>query len=824
MKLFLNLCLCFVFTTPLWAQKRADALKKANTDLESRRVMLPNGWSLTPAGRSLDLGDLPLNIAVSASGNRLAVTNNGQSTQTIQLIDAKNEKVLHSVEIPKSFYGLKFSRDERFLYASGGNDNWILQYAVTGDKLVLTDSLVLGKKMTEKISPVGIEIDDARNLLYVVTKENNSLYSLDLTTKKITHQEKLGHEGYTCVLSPDRSELYISLWGGKKIAVFNTNTRQITHRIDVTYNPNELILNRKGTLLYVANAGDNSVSVIDTKAKRVVEVLDAALYPNSPAGSTTNGLALSADQKTLYIANADNNSLAVFDVSTPGRSVSKGFIPVGWYPTNVRVVGNRLFVANGKGYTSFANPQGPQPVSRGVRSESHLGEIAQPNSRLQYIGGLMKGTLSIIDEPNADLMALYAKKVYGNTPYKKSAELIAEGEPGNPVPMRVGDRNDVPQSPIKYVFYIIKENRTYDQVFGDIREGNGDSTLCLFGEKYTPNQHKLAREYVLFDNFYVDAEVSADGHNWSLGAYANDYLEKTWPTGYGRRGGVTEGLGRREIANNKDGYIWDFCKRKGVSYRTYGVFVDTNKGNIPALDREHVCASFSTYYQQQVKDTTRVGQWKRDFDSLLVANAVPALSTIRLGADHTQGLAVNRPTPYACVADNDLAVGLLVEHLSKSRIWNESAVFILEDDAQNGPDHVDAHRSIALVISPYTKRNFVDHTMYSTSGMLRTIELILGLPPMTQYDAAATPMFRSFTTTPTLTPYQSVPANVDLNARNTAATNSAKRSAQLDFADVDRIDDNLFNEILWKGLRGEEALVPAPRRSAFVRVVKRDDD
>lgn len=249
-------------------------------NLESRRVMLPNGWSLTPAGRSLELGDLPLNIAVSASGNRLAVTNNGQSTQTIQLIDAKNEKVLHSVEIPKSFYGLKFSRGERFLYASGGNDNRILKYAVAGDKLVLNDSLILGKKMTDKISPAGIELDDARNLLYVVTKENNTLYIIDLATKSIAHQEKLGHEGYTCVLSPDRKDLYISLWGGKKVAVFNTDTRRITDRIDVACDPNELILNRKGTVLYVANAGDNSVSVIDTKTKRVLEVLDAALYPH----------------------------------------------------------------------------------------------------------------------------------------------------------------------------------------------------------------------------------------------------------------------------------------------------------------------------------------------------------------------------------------------------------------------------------------------------------------------------------------------------------------------------------------------------------------
>jgi phospholipase C len=357
-----------------------------------------------------------------------------------------------------------------------------------------------------------------------------------------------------------------------------------------------------------------------------------------------------------------------------------------------------------------------------------------------------------------------------------------------------------------------------------MEEGNGDSTLCLFGEKYTPNQHKLAREYVLMDNFYVDAEVSADGHNWSLGAHANDYLEKTWPTGYGRRGGVTEGMGRRGVANNKEGYLWDFCKKKGVSYRSYGVFVDNNKGNIPALDAAHVCSYFDTYYKQNVRDTTRVGQWRRDFDSLLVANAVPAFSSIRLGADHTQGLAVGRPTPYACVADNDLAVGMLVEHLSKSPIWSQTAIFVVEDDAQNGPDHVDAHRSNVLVISPYVKRNSVDHTMYSTSGMLRTMELILGLPPMTQYDAAATPMYRSFTAIPNTVLYTSVPANIDLGTLNVALTPSAKRSEKLDFTDVDRIDDRLFNDILWKGLKGENFQVPAPRRSAFVKVSAEDED
>ena len=805
----------------LLAQKKPNPAQ-LDAALEARRVMLPNGWSLTPAGRSLEVGDLPLNIAVSASGKRMAVTNNGQSTQTIQLIDATSETVLHSIEIPKSFYGLKFSRDEKALYASAGNDNVIRKYAIADNKLVLADSLILGKPWPERISPVGIEIDDDRNLLYVVTKESNSLYVFDLATKAIVHQEKLGHECYTAVLSPDKKELYISLWGGKKVAIFNTDTRTVSATIPVSYNPNELIINRNGTMLFVANAGDNSVSVIDLKTRAVIEVLDAALYPNSPVGSITNGLALSANEKVLYIANADNNCLAVFNVAERGKSVSRGFIPVGWFPTNVRVVNKRIFVTNGKGFTSFANPLGPQPVARNVRSETHVGEA--PNSRLQYIGGLMRGTMSIIDEPTEAALSLYSQKVYKNTPYKKATELIVEVEPGNrdaasPIPMKVGD-----PSPIKYVFYVLKENRTYDQVFGDIKEGNGDSTLCLFGEKVTPNQHKLARDYVLLDNFYLDAEVSADGHNWSLAAHANDYLEKTWVAGYSRRGGVTEGMGRRQIANDKDGFIWDFCKRKGVSYRSYGVFVDKDKGNIPALDEAHVCKYFTTFYVNKTKDTTRFYQWKRDFDSLMVAGAVPQLSTIRLGNDHTHGLAVGQMTPMACVADNDLAVGLLVEHISKSKIWNQSAIFIVEDDAQNGPDHVDAHRSNTLVISPFVKRKFVDHTMYSTSGMLRTMELILGLPPMSQYDAGATPMFRSFTATPDNTPYTALPSRIDLDAHNTAYTPSAKKSEGLDFADVDRIDDKLFNEILWKGIRGEDAVVPAPRRSAFVRVTARKDD
>ncbi|HYC28463.1 MAG TPA: YncE family protein, partial [Chitinophagaceae bacterium] len=300
-------------------------------------VLLSNGWQLTPAGRSLPLGDLPLNIAVSASKKWLAVTNNGQSVQSIQLIDARNEKVLHSEVVPKSWYGLKFSADERYLYASGGNDNWILQFAVTGSKLVLKDTIKLGKKWPEKISPAGIDIDDKAGMMYVVTKENNSLYVVDMRTKKVASQYPLGAEAYSCLLSPNKKTLYISLWGGDKVLLFDVASKKITKEVAVGDNPNELLLNAKGTFLFVANANENSVSIIDTRSNKVVEVLNAALYPHAPAGSTTNGLALSADEKTLYVANADNNCLAVFDVSTPGSSKSKGFIPSGWYPTNVKV-------------------------------------------------------------------------------------------------------------------------------------------------------------------------------------------------------------------------------------------------------------------------------------------------------------------------------------------------------------------------------------------------------------------------------------------------------------------------------------------------------
>jgi hypothetical protein len=315
----------------------------------------------------------------------------------------------------------------------------------------------------------------------------------------------------------------------------------------------------------------------------------------------------------------------------------------------------------------------------------------------------------------------------------------------------------------------------------------------------------------------VDGEVSADGHNWSTGAYAPDFLEKNWPTQYSKRGGNYYALaeGSRQISNNKNGFIWDNCKRNGISYRTYGEFADNYKANIPVLEH-HFCPYF-TDWDQKVRDTTRFYQWRREFDSLLAANAVPQFNTIRFINDHTEGLAKGKPTPYAHVADNDWAVGLFVEYLSKSTIWKESAVFILEDDAQDGPDHVDAHRSTAYVAGGFVKRGFVDHTMYSTSSMLRTIELILGLPPMTQYDAAAEPMWRCFSQTPNLNVFTSLPAQVDITQKNTALNEWQRLSEKFNLTKEDRVPELEFNLVLWHGLKGDDVPFPMPKRAAFIK-------
>ena len=791
-----------------WAQS------DLKSQLNAKRVTLPNGWKLSPHGSSISLGDLPLNVAVSPDQRYLLVTNNGQSVQSLQLIEAATSTLLDSQELPKSWYGLKVAADNKTIFVSGGNDNCILVFEITAGKLVQKDKILLTEEKKAVISPAGIEFDDAKGILYVVTKENNSLYVIEAKTKTILSVHALPAEAFTCLLDNKKELLYISVWGGRQVLPFQISTKKFLPAIAVGDHPNELLLTKNGKTLFVANGNDNSVSVVDTRTGKEIEVLNAALVPNALEGSSTNGLALSADEERLYIANADNNCLAVFEVEKPGQSKSLGFIPVGWYPTALKVVKGKLYVANGKGFSSFANPNGPNPVEK-KQSVTYQKSDNNSTAPSEYIGGLMKGTMSVFKEPSTQELAILSEAVYKNTPYTKEIEMNAAGEKGNPIPMKVGDA-----SPIKYVYYILKENRTYDQVLSDVVGGNGDTTLLLFGEKYTPNQHKLVKDFVLLDNFYVDGEVSSDGHNWSTSAHATDYLEKTWPTSYGGRGGNYDGEGNRAIANPKNGFIWDYCKRAGISYRTYGEFATDFKPNIPAI-ADHFCPDYSSF-NQDVMDTTRFQAWKRDFDRLLALNLVPHFNSMQFPNDHTEGQRLGKKTPFAYVADNDYAIGLFIEHLSKSSIWKETAVFIVEDDAQNGPDHVDAHRTTAYLAGGFVKRGFVDHTPYSTSSMLRTIELILGLPPMSQYDAAATPMYRSFTSTPNLTPFIHELPRTNLFELNVKDTPSAQKSAKFNFKKEDSIPDLEFSEVIWKAVKGEDSVMPAPRRAAILATTEID--
>jgi hypothetical protein len=552
--------------------------------------------------------------------------------------------------------------------------------------------------------------------------------------------------------------------------------------------------------------------VVDLKSKKVIETLDAALFPDSPSGSTTNSLAYDSKTKRLYIANADNNCLAVFDFSKPGRSSALGFIPTGWYPTCVRLINNKLWVSNGKGFESKANPFGPSPT-RKSDEVIHHGGVTRKGSEVQYIGGLFKGTMSIIDLPSTKQLATYTKLVYENSPYTK----YRKDSISSVAPFKVGKG-----SPIRYVFYVIKENRTYDQVLADVKGGNGDTTLLLFGKPVTPNQHALAESFVLLDNFYVNAEVSADGHNWSMGAYATDYIEKTWPTSYGGRGGTYGGEGEREVANNKNGFIWNNCNRYGISYRNYGEFMDDDrKPTIPILNG-HSCSTFASY-DLGVRDTSRFYAWKKDFWSLLSKDQLPQFNTVRFGNDHTEGLQLGRPTPYAHVADNDLAVGMFIDELSRSPIWNECVVFIVEDDAQAGADHVDAHRSTAYLAGGCVKRNFLDHSLYTTASMLRTMELILGMEPMTQYDAAATPMWSCFNATPSPFIFHAISPKVNLDEKNVVMNEWQKKSERFSFEKEDTNNDIEFSYVLWHGLKGDIPF-PGPTRAAFITSLSTDDD
>jgi YVTN family beta-propeller protein len=825
-------------------KKGASVRQQPGTTI--RGTLLPNGWTLTPEGTQIPTSDLPLNMVLTSDGRYLLVTTNGAGDQTINVIDLTSNQSVQTISVKKSWLGLAFAPDGKRFFVSGGDDNEVMIFDFAGGKAAQVGKITLGSSgyhnlndrgraearragLGEFAFPAGIAVTPDGKRLYVAENLTHRVAVVDLTNQQVITKIAVGEYPYDCEVSSDGKRVYVSNWGSRSIAVIDTANNQVAGAIQAGDHPNDLELTRDGKTLYVANANSNTVSVIDTAQMKEIEAISTALHPKSPIGSTPNAVALSPDEKTLYIANADNNNVAVIDVANRGKSEVEGFIPTGWYPTSVRASrdGKRIFVANGKGLASGSNVGGPQP--------------GKATDASQHIKVLLKGSVSLINLPAKAKLAELSRRVYANSPYTDS--LLKAARPPREktaVPVRVGA-----PSPIKHVIYVIKENRTYDQVLGDMKEGNGDPSLCLFGEDVTPNQHALAREFVLLDNFYVDAEVSADGHNWSMAAYATDYTEKTWPTNYSSRGRTYDYEGSKKIARPTKGYIWDHCKAAGVSYRSYGEFVGVRDvkigggGGQPATEsalkaqREnytseealqgHFSPTFPPY-NLSIRDNVRVDRWLEEFREYEKNGNLPQFQIVRLGNNHTEGTRPGSPTPRAHVAENDLALGRLVEAVTASKYWATTAIFVLEDDAQNGPDHVDAHRSPAFVISPYTKRGYVDSTMYTTSGMLRTMELILGLPPMSQYDAAATPMYNSFTNKAVLTPFKHRPAKYDLSERNPDNAPGAERSASWDFSKEDTLPDIEFNEIIWKSVHGADSQMPAPVRSAFVRAIQDDDD
>jgi len=771
----------------------------------TQRYVLPNGWAISPAGRQHELGGMPLKLVPVPGGPCVLVTSNGYTEHFLAVFDVSQSKVVQRVPIKEGWLGLAVSADGRHVYASGGSQDRILLFDFVDDRLVEAGEITLDAGTF----PAGLQLNRDGTRLYAVANTADALLQIDLEAREVTARFPVGVRPYACVLSADEKMAYVSNWGEDSVALIDLEAGKTIGNIKVSDRPNDLVLTNDEKRLFVSCGNRNLVSVIDTQRRELIEQIDVAVTPDSPLGSTPNALALSPDGKTLFVANADNNAVAVLDIEQPGHSRPRGFLPVGWYPTALCLVNQarQLLVANGKGSVSSpnkllkANDQAP-------------GKQNLAGRQFGYIAALQPGTLSLIELPDQRTLAEYSQQVHRNTPS------ASKNKDQTKAPFPLGS-----DCPIRYVFYIIKENRTYDCIFGDMKEGNGDEHYCLFPEPVTPNHHALARQFVLFDNFYHNAEVSADGHHWVTSAYATDYVEKFWPSMYGGRGRTArQDLHDDPVAYSKGGFLWDQCAKAGISYRSYGEFARIRgaepgkvRAAMPSLEGHIHPTFYGADGIVQMSDLRRLELWLQEFETFEAQGEMPRFTVLSLPGDHLLGTRPGSQTPRAMMAENDLALGRIIEAISNSRFWPRTAVFVVEDDAQNGPDHVDCHRTVALVASPYLRRGFVDQSMYSSSSMLRTMELILGLQPLTQYDAAAPPMWAAFQSKPDLRPFTALPAEIPLDELNTADAYGARRSMQLTLEEADTADDSVYNEILWRAIKGRDAPLPPRNVAAFVR-------
>jgi YVTN family beta-propeller protein len=801
------------------AQDVKDLQIREAAGLRPSENLLFNGWGVTPAGEHVQISDMALKMVVAPDKKTLLAASAGYNDTGVRLIDIASRKVTQFVPMQKIWNGLAFSLDGKRVFVSGGDSGRIFIFNYTDRKLDPAGS-VKPDNNGDPAFLAGIAIHPVTGKVYVCNEANGEVWVLNAKTLALETTVRTGEYPHSCLFGADKKSLYVSNWGGRTVSIIDSARNRRVRNLAVGIRPNDMALARDGRL-FVACSGDNSVHVIQTQTvekqapeanlKRRVpeaarEVISTSLYPESPEGSAPCGVAVSPDDKTLFIANADNNSVMVVDISNglseearrnkESVSVVEGFIPTGWYPTAVCVSPDNktLFVANGKGLTSAPNfparANGRPP--RKARTHEHIAQ-------------LLEGSVSFISRPDPAQMAAHTEQVRRNSPYTPEALRKAPVPRDSIIPQEVGQ-----PCPIKHVLYIIKENRTYDQVLGDMKDasgkpiGNGKADLAIYGEKVTPNHHQLARQYVLLDNLYCNGEVSADGHSWCDAAIATDFNQRSWTMSYSRHGRLP---GNQEMDTPSAGYLWDLCQRHGISFKCYG----EGAKRVSSANRGTWSGG---------RDMDRVKGWIHDLQEAEKTGKLAQFMIMSLGENHTRGTTPGAFTPNACVGSNDQGLARIVEAASKSRFWSQMAIFVIEDDAQNGPDHVDAHRTVGFVISPYTRRGIVDSTLYTTASMIRTMELILGLPPLTQYDAGATPMHNCFTNKADLKAYVPLPPQVDLMAKNTSKSPFAKESARMNFRQFDRAPEDALNRILWAEARGVDAPYPTPvHRAVFTKPV-----
>jgi len=792
-------CACFV---GVFASIRFATRVLPNTKDSAGRLTLPNAWRLSPAGDITPLpGDMPMNVFVTKDGKYALVNTSGYHGQSLSVVDLASQKIVQTVDLHRDAFGLALDENTGEVYVSGAAQE-ARKKSKRSDTIAGADQLpdddagpILRLKFEdghlESETPIAVPEDPADTYvsglavlndgsLCALNIQTDMLYRLSKDDHSVIGKVKLGYRPYGIAQSPDGSTLSISNWGDSSVTFLHPADLSAISTVKVGSQPCSLVYSADGRL-FVTNSGSNSVSVLS--GGKVAETIRTSLNPKDPIGSTPNAVCVDEKDKRLFITNADNNDVAVVDISRPGSSRVLGFIPTGRYPSAIGYAAStgKILIGIGKGLTSAANAD-------------HT-----------YISDLLQGDLAFVEVPSGRALAAYTDQVRQDLPVGAAAFDAAD---------KANALNAFKK--IKHVVYVIRENRTYDQVLGDVAEGNGDAQLTLFGQKFTPNSHQLVHDFVLLDNLYCDGECSQVGHQWTDADYVTDYEEKETFNSYSGRGEIKSDP---RLTASPGEYLWEDARTHGRTSRIFGEYVEWQEdhnsahGAVKADPEKFGCsAEFEKIFARGGRDTEKVGEFLKEMHAAESTGKWPNFMVMALPEDHTQGARPGRHTPGACVANNDLALGRLIDGISHGKFWKDTAVFIIEDDAQDGADHVDCHRTVGLVVSPYVRRHAVDSTLYSTSSMIRTIELILGLPPMTQYDAHATPMFASFIDQPDLTPFATVAPQTDVDAMNPDTGDLARRSMALDFSDIDRADPKEFNSILWACMRNGAA-APAPVRS-----------